>query len=115
MELLNKEKIASLGEEIGPENVPVLLGIFLNELETYLGVLSDATYNDKITYLKEISHALKSSAASFGADALCDFALNLDGRAKQNDAFDEVNDVLAMIDVLHQTQHAYQKWQNDAF
>lgn len=115
MELLNKQKIASLGEEIRPENVPVLLGIFLNELETYLGVLSDATYNDKITYLKEISHALKSSAASFGADVLCDFALNLDGRAKQNDVFDEVNDVLAMIDVLHQTQHAYQRWQIEAF
>ncbi|HDY7420757.1 quorum-sensing phosphorelay protein LuxU [Vibrio vulnificus] len=115
MELLNQKKIASLTEEIGADNVPVLLEIFLSELESYLKVLCDATYSDKLVYLKDISHALKSSAASFGADALCHFAVEIDTRAKEGDALDETQDVVAMIDHLHQTQQAYLSWQANGF
>ncbi|MCF8779107.1 Hpt domain-containing protein [Vibrio sp. IRLE0018] len=115
MELLNQKKIASLSEEIGQENVPMLLEIFLGELESYLKVLCDATYSDKLSYLKEISHALKSSAASFGADSLCAYAVEIDARAKQNDDFEEMVDVVAMIDHLHNTRHAYLAWQAKIF
>ncbi len=110
MEILNKQKIAALASEIGEENVPVLLDIFLGELDMYIAELSDATKVDKAEYLREISHALKSSAASFGADALCDKAKELDMRAKQGQDIDIVHDVVAMIDQLSSTSSAYRDW-----
>ena len=83
MSLLNQQKIDELAGEIGEENVPVLLDIFLGELAGYDEHLSSGKLDDVGQYLAEISHALKSSAASFGADQLCEFAVALDSRVKQ--------------------------------
>lgn len=111
MELLNQKKIDALSNEIGEDNVPILLEIFLSELASYLKVLGDTSFQDKLSYLKEISHALKSSAASFGADALCELAVSIDAKVKQGAALQQQVDVVAMIALLQRTQHAYTDWQ----
>ena len=111
MELLNQQKIAALGNEIGDDNVPMLLEIFLSELASYLKVLGDTSFQDKLSYLKGISHALKSSAASFGADALCELAVAIDAKVKQGIALQQQIDVVAMIELLQRTQQAYADWQ----
>lgn len=72
MTILNQQKIDELSMEIGSDNVPVLLDIFLGEMDTYIDNLSQLEGSEQLVYLKEISHALKSSAASFGADSLCE-------------------------------------------
>ncbi|MBY7858062.1 Hpt domain-containing protein [Vibrio fluvialis] len=107
MELMNLSKIDNLAQEIGEENVPVLVEIFLGELDTYRANLSNEAYGDKLEYLKEISHALKSSAASFGADQLCAKAVDIDSRAKQGTTIDETLDTAIMIDLIQYTRQSY--------
>ena len=68
--VLNQQKVDELAGEIGQENVPVLLEIFLGELKGYYEHLEINKESDTSKYLADISHALKSSAASFGADSL---------------------------------------------
>ncbi|ADT87702.1 Hpt domain-containing protein [Vibrio sp. Vb2880] len=107
MELMNLSKIDNLAQEIGEENVPVLVEIFLGELDTYRNNLSDVTFGDKLEYLKEISHALKSSAASFGADQLCAKAIDIDSRAKLGSTIDATLDTAMMIDLIQHTRQSY--------
>ncbi|WP_175561598.1 quorum-sensing phosphorelay protein LuxU [Vibrio aerogenes] len=107
MDLLNKEKIATLAKEIGQENVPVLLDIFLNELTTYQETLSAADTPARVDHLKEISHALKSSAASFGADRLCALAIDIDMRAKQQQLGEIDQETQIFMEMLHETHETY--------
>ncbi len=81
MAYLNLNKINELCNEIGGENLPVLLEIFLAELKEYQSLLTKES--EELEYqLSNISHALKSSAASFGADDLCQLALDIDDKLK---------------------------------
>jgi two-component system phosphorelay protein LuxU len=107
MEWINKEKISVLAKEIGEENVPMLLDIFLGELTSYLDKLQSISPTEKRGYLREISHALKSSAASFGADQLCSKAIELDGRAKSSVSFDQEKESAEMIEFIQQTHFHY--------
>ncbi len=109
MDVLNQTKIDKLAKDIGEENVPMLVQIFLGELVTYKQSLVSDELTDKSRYLKEISHALKSSAASFGADKLCAKALDIDARAKQGIEFDEGVEAADMVSILDQTYGFYQK------
>ncbi|SDH78088.1 two-component system, phosphorelay protein LuxU [Vibrio xiamenensis] len=112
MEVLNQEKIDRLSGEIGAENVPVLLDIFLGELNTYLDSLSSNETPNKGQYLREISHALKSSAASFGAERLCAYASEVDAAAKAGKPHIESTYVVPMIELLETTKSRYQQLVN---
>lgn len=105
--VLNQAKVDKLADEIGQENVPVLLDIFLGELSSYIEHLSDDGATDVLEYLKEISHALKSSAASFGADALCHLSTQIDTKAKTGAELDVEQSKHAMITLLHETKQSY--------
>ncbi|MDN3614497.1 quorum-sensing phosphorelay protein LuxU [Vibrio gallaecicus] len=107
MSLLNQNKINELAGEIGEENVPVLLDIFLGELAGYNERLSSGQLEDTSQYLAEISHALKSSAASFGADQLCELAVSFDLRVKQKVLLTDI-DSSEMQNLLNQTFIEYQ-------
>lgn len=109
MEVLNQGKIDKLAREIGGENVPLLVEIFLGELVAYQQSLTGDELTDKTQYLKDISHALKSSAASFGADKLCAKALDIDAKAKLGEHFDEGIEAANMVDILNQTHGYYQQ------
>ena len=111
MEVLNQAKIDRLGNEIGPENVPVLLGIFLGEIAQYIEELSNE-HDKQGAYLKEISHALKSSAASFGAEALCMLAIEFDAAGKAGESLDSVLCQQQMLALLSKTQQRYKSLLN---
>ncbi|CAM2855259.1 quorum-sensing phosphorelay protein LuxU [Vibrio mytili] len=110
MSLLNQQKIDSLSKEIGSENVPVLLDIFLSEMDTYIKNLSSYQGAEQLGYLKEISHALKSSAASFGADRLCNLAIAIDIKAKTDDLSENSPHIVEMLELLKLTQKTYRAW-----
>ncbi|ERM60333.1 MULTISPECIES: quorum-sensing phosphorelay protein LuxU [Vibrio] len=110
--VLNQQKVDELASEIGPENVPVLLDIFLGELKGYYEHLELNKDNDTSKYLADISHALKSSAASFGADSLCSFAISLDAKVKQALPVTEV-DFQNMQELLLTTYQEYQQLMTD--
>lgn len=109
MELLNQNKVDSLGAEIGAENVPILLEIFLGELNQYISNLSEPSSLDVEGYLTEISHALKSSAASFGAEALCAYSIEVDAKAKSGAKLDLDDVSLQMVSLLTDTKQRYQQ------
>ncbi|YCO04635.1 quorum-sensing phosphorelay protein LuxU [Vibrio sp. VNB-15] len=110
MDVLNQQKINELAAEIGSENVPVLLDIFLGEMDVYINNLSQYQGGEQLIYLKEISHALKSSAASFGADRLCDLAIATDKKAKASELVEGSEELSLMLDLLHVTRDAYRSW-----
>ncbi|MEZ9564761.1 quorum-sensing phosphorelay protein LuxU [Vibrio artabrorum] len=108
MKVLNQQKVDQLACEIGQENVPVLLEIFLGELKGYYEHLEQNKDTDTSQYLAYISHALKSSAASFGADSLCCFAISLDAKVKQPLPVTEL-DFQSMQELLLSTYKEYQR------
>ncbi|EPI4820384.1 quorum-sensing phosphorelay protein LuxU [Vibrio alginolyticus] len=108
--VLNQQKIDELSMEIGSDNVPVLFDIFLGEMDTYIENLSQLQGAERLAYSKEISHALKSSAASFGADRLCELAMSIDKKAKTGELTAESEVLEVMFDLLHETRDAYRSW-----
>jgi two-component system phosphorelay protein LuxU len=59
--------------------------------------------------LKAISHSLKSSAASFGAERLCEFATRLDARYKTSEPINTDENRETMITCLHITKDEFIK------
>ncbi|MGR5235695.1 quorum-sensing phosphorelay protein LuxU [Vibrio alfacsensis] len=110
MDVLNQNKIQELANEIGKDNVPILLEIFLGEMDSYMVNLSQHHGAAQLVYLKDISHALKSSAASFGADRLCDFATSIDSKAKVEKLVENGEEVDMMLELLHITRDVYRAW-----
>ncbi|AXY01490.1 Hpt domain-containing protein [Vibrio alfacsensis] len=110
MDILNQSKIDQLSVDIGSDNVPVLLEIFLGELDTYVTNLSRFQAEEQDAYLREISHALKSSAASFGADQLCELANTIDIRVKSCEIMPQGPEVNEMLELLDRTREAYRAW-----
>ena len=110
--VLNQQKVDELAGEIGQENVPVLLEIFLGELKGYYEHLEINKESDTSKYLADISHALKSSAASFGADSLCSFAIGLDSKVKQSFPITD-GDFEDMQSLLLSTYTEYQQLMTD--
>ena len=108
MDLINHKQVERLAAEIGRENVPVLLEIFLSEIAGYMNVLSPLEGQDQHDYLTEVSHALKSSAASFGADALCNYSIMLDKKAKAGEQLSSPSCKKEMTDLLKKTHSSYQ-------
>ncbi|HAS61143.1 MAG TPA: phosphorelay protein [Vibrio sp.] len=108
MDIINQQQVERLKQEIGAENLPVLLDIFLSELSQYMVKLTDAN-NDQEAYLKEISHALKSSAASFGAEALRNLAIDYDGSGKAGVSLSTVEHKHKMLALLKETHQCYEK------
>ncbi|AUI86502.1 phosphorelay protein LuxU [Vibrio azureus] len=109
-DILNRSDIESLSQEIGSENVPILLEIFITELDSYISNLPELQGHELIEYLTEVSHALKSSAASFGAAQLCQLAIMIDKKAKAQTLNDEQIEAARLLDCLKQTREVYRCW-----
>ena len=103
---LNSDRIDDLCSEIGRENLPILLDIFLGELNGYQAVLK--VENEELERkLGEISHALKSSAASFGADNLCEVAVEIDAKVKAGEKVSTEEIRECILSSLDNTIQAY--------
>lgn len=103
---LNSQKIEQLFNEIGQENLPALLDIFLAELSEYQQTLNDDS--DALEQnLGNISHALKSSAASFGADNLCQVAKHIDAKVKAGERVSNRENRDSILNSIQGTIDAY--------
>lgn len=111
---LNSNKVADLCYEVGEENLPTLVSIFLDELDGYKSVLSGEP-DELESPLSEISHALKSSAASFGADHLCEMAINFDALVKAGEKINTSQNRESILACLNETIRAYRDLSTDKF
>lgn len=107
MSIINRVAIDELGEQIGQENLTPLFEIFTKELADYQQILSQCEANEISKQLAEICHALKSSAASFGADTLCEHAREMDRLYKLGTDLSLGDYVEQTNAMLAETKHAY--------
>lgn len=103
---LDSNKIDDLCNEIGQDNLPTLLAIFLGELNEYQVEILDGQ-DGLEARLGDISHTLKSSAASFGADNLCQIATGIDAQFKAGRRINTSENRESMISSLEKTIRAY--------
>jgi two-component system phosphorelay protein LuxU len=103
---INQKAVNQLVQEVGDENVPFLFGIFCDELDDFIGTLSTQPEIEKV---REISHCLKSSAGSFGADKLASMAVDIEEKAKlHQDEWVERN-ISEFVNIARGTEIAYRK------
>ena len=96
-------------QEVGDENVPFLFGIFCDELDDFISTL---TTHPEIEKVREISHCLKSSAGSFGADKLASMAINIEEKAKNKQKDWVERNISEFVNIARGTELAYRQMIN---
>lgn len=76
---VNFSTLKRLAGEVGHENVADLLVVFSEELVQYRHQLRETASMNEV---QEISHAIKSTAESFGADELAEMAQEYEVRSQ---------------------------------
>ncbi|EOD56168.1 Hpt domain-containing protein [Aeromonas molluscorum] len=67
MTLLDQAVLAQLAEDIGEEMMPVVIGVFIEEVGEQLAQLPPLYEQAEWRALGRLAHSLKSSCASYGA------------------------------------------------
>lgn len=106
---INQIAVNQLMQEVGDENVPFLFGIFCDELDDFIGTL---TTHPEIEKVREISHCLKSSAGSFGADKLASMAINIEEKAKNKQKDWVERNISEFVNIARGTELAYRQMIN---
>lgn len=68
MELLNRGTLDQLANDIGSDMLPVVIGVFVDEVGRQRGQLRALLDADERVALGRLAHSLKSSCASYGAE-----------------------------------------------
>ncbi|MDR9827963.1 Hpt domain-containing protein [Vibrio sp. FNV 38] len=111
MDVMNKVKIEELGAQIGINNLPPLFEIFTSELAQYQNQIKASQADSVTLQLGEICHALKSSAASFGADALCHHAKEIDVLYKHRKDLSQGDYIERTLELLVKTHQVYTQFE----
>mgnify|MGYP000070723134 CR=1 FL=1 len=106
---INQIAVNQLMQEVGDENVPFLFGIFCDELDDFISTL---TTHPEIEKVREISHCLKSSAGSFGADKLASMAINIEEKAKNKQKDWVERNISEFVNIARGTELAYRQMIN---
>ncbi|MGF1686218.1 Hpt domain-containing protein [Photobacterium japonica] len=77
---MNADTIKRMADEVGQDTLLLLLNMFSDELDQFFQQLSA---QPSLAQVRDISHSIKSSAASFGADELSMMAQECEFRVKQ--------------------------------
>jgi len=83
--LLDAEALALLAEDTSAEIAPRLISVFIKELRTRAGRIEESSQHLDFSCLASEAHALKSSAATYGAAIVRDHALRLDSACTSTD------------------------------
>ncbi len=103
---INQETVNQLIQEVGGENASFLFGIFCDEL---LEFTSSFSIESEVARIKEISHCLKSSAGSFGADKLAMFAVEIEEKAKAEQLDWVKRNITEFINIARKTEVIYRQ------
>lgn len=85
MPSIDTKKLVQLGEETDPSMIPSLVNIFITNAKVRFIDITEATKANDIKRIEHEAHALKSSAATFGAMRLNELASNMELAARTND------------------------------
>ena len=104
---INQVAVYQLIQEVGDENIPFLFGIFCDELDEFIDTLSTQPEIEKV---REISHCIKSSAGSFGADKLASMAIHIEEKAKQKQYDWVTHNISEFVNIARGTELAYRQF-----
>ena len=99
--LLDETCLSRLEKDVGPELLITLVASFTAELERRLSQVKAAQASSDLSTLAQEVHAIKGSAATFGAPALSALALTLERAARAGEAglaWGTLPDMLAMAE-----------------
>lgn len=102
--MANHETLRRLTVEVGEETLFSLLVVFSDELDRYVDELSNAP---SVIQIRDISHSIKSSAASFGADQLAELARECESRVKLGQESWVTDELPHLINLLIATVSEY--------
>ena len=115
---LDRKSLALLAEDTSSEMAPKLIAVFINELRARAERIDDGSKRGDIECLACQAHALKSSAATYGAAIVRDHALRLDSACTSEDqdvAIAASRDLLAAVEPTAEalTQYTAETWPNE--
>jgi two-component system phosphorelay protein LuxU len=98
--LVDPDALRRLAADVGAEGVAALLQAFHDELTRRQAALAVALAGGDYAALAAVTHAIKGSALTFGADAVGVWAsrANASARLAHPDAWDSADRVLALLD-----------------
>ncbi|WP_298440137.1 Hpt domain-containing protein [uncultured Ferrimonas sp.] len=102
-EILDQNKVAQMGADAGEDMLPMLLQIFVEELEASHAELTGCEH----TELAGVAHKVKGSAATFGALALQHVSMQLEYAAKGIEPADTEQLKQQCLETMTQTLSVY--------
>ncbi|MGD8206447.1 MAG: response regulator [Thiohalocapsa sp.] len=97
---LDEEALKTLGEDTDPALVPKMVSVFLEELHARAAAMADGLEDGDTDRLAREAHALKSSAATYGAVRISDHAARIDDACKRQEhtvARDHARQLIAAV------------------
>jgi HPt (histidine-containing phosphotransfer) domain-containing protein len=86
MEILNRQTLGQLEQDVGSEMLPVVIGVFLDEVGRQREQLRLLLAEGRIEELGRLAHSLKSSCGSYGAEISREQAATLEAACRQGQA-----------------------------
>ncbi|MEC9357046.1 MAG: Hpt domain-containing protein [Pseudomonadota bacterium] len=99
------DAMARLAADAGKDMLPVLLQLYLDELNQQREALQSAFHAADFVSMRGVAHTLKSSAATFGCEPLADAARQVESACRDTGASsaEQVERVVRHIDPLRQS------------
>lgn len=107
--LVDENALRQLADDTSPELVPKMVAVFIRELRLRAVTISDAVDKVDTNTLKTEAHALKSSAATYGAAAVRIQALQIEEGSDDND---DERTIAAARDLLELVEPTAQSLEN---
>jgi two-component system phosphorelay protein LuxU len=109
-ELLDRKALLQLAEDTSAATALRLIDVFIKELRSRAGQIADCHDRSDVDGLASQAHALKSSAATYGAAAIRAQALHLDNACRKSDqtsAMAAAQELLSAVEPTIKALHAY--------
>jgi PAS domain S-box-containing protein len=106
--LIDEDGLRMLGEDTSQELVPKLVNVFVAELRARAGNISDGMDSGDMNRLAREAHALKSSAATYGALAIAERARWLDQACTDENGVEAGAQCRALLELVEPTIAAFE-------
>jgi HPt (histidine-containing phosphotransfer) domain-containing protein len=105
--LVSAEVLSDLANDTSADLVPKIVRLFISELHTRAQRMSDAIETCDIKVIASEAHALKSSAASYGAQVVARHARGVDQACKDGDLVLAIEQARKLIAIVEPTEAAF--------
>jgi CheY-like chemotaxis protein len=104
--LIDEKALQTLGEDTSPDLVPRMIEVFVDELRMRASSIQAGIDGSDVARLAKEAHALKSSAATYGAIVVAETARRVDQACKDGDRTQAMTQAQALLDSVEPTVSA---------